>query len=237
MNKILNYIHSGKGIGALFLLALSLICVLFISLSLSLGTKEIVEKTQEVSEKLLPIKIENYTLVEPATEKREASFSIGGQQINFAIDPTTDALDTSALKQGIYMSRKNVYFVSDVDTKVESFAQNLDLPKGDYRDTITELLSMLKWTIILVSFIGFFIAFVVLALFYAFCAGIIGSILKKAIPFDAKMRLSSICLSGVVILFILLSFVGLNLGLLASLPIVLLLQFFYFAKIVPTAQD
>ena len=78
MTKIFNYILNGKGIGALFLLALSVLCVLIISLSFSLSTKEIVEKTQEVSEKLLPIKIENHIMVEPANEKREASFSVGG---------------------------------------------------------------------------------------------------------------------------------------------------------------
>ena len=236
MTKIFNYILNGKGIGALFLLALSVLCVLIISLSFSLSTKEIVEKTQEVSEKLLPIKIENHIMVEPANEKREASFSVGGEQINFVVDPTVDALDISSLKQGIYMSRKNVYFISDVDAKVEAYAENLNLPQGDYRDTISQLLSMIKWSVIAVAFVALFLVFLIFSLFYAFCAGIIGSLMKKALSFDARMRLSSVCLSGVILLLILLSLVGINLGLLATIPVMLVLIFFYFVKQVQTEE-
>lgn len=233
MNKLFNYIRNGKGIGALFLLALSVIYVTVIAITFSLDSKEIIEKTQKVSEQLLPLKIENRVLVEPLNERREASFNIGEEKISFAVDSTVDSFDPSTLSQGIFLSRKNIYIVSSAQTKIEAYGENLTLPKGDYRDAITQFLYMIKWTVILVALVALFVMYLIFTLFYAFCAGILASILKKKMTFDAKMRLSALCFSAIVLISTILDIVGINLNWMIFFIFVLALQFLYLFKVSP----
>lgn len=222
MNKILNYIAHGKGVGAMILLLFSFIIAFYTAINSRIVLNDSIPYMQNISDQLLPIKIENGKVVVPENTVKEVNLAGDKRTVyQFVIDTTRDELDTSALKSGLYLTRSYFYAVKQNEIRSVKLEGNLELLKQDYTPMFA---TAVRW---LVAFIGLggtillFLMFFVVAILFAFCSGLATAINKKELGFDAKMRLSTLVFIAVYLLSFVLGWVGFNLhGLLFFLVVI-----------------
>lgn len=233
MNRILQYISRGKGVGALLVLAFAFIVSVYFSISSKFMLTESIPYLQEIADNVLPIKVVDGKVTIPENTVKE--FNLFGNDnktsFPFVIDTTKDTIDTGNLPQGVYLSRSYVYAVSN--NKVESYklTGSFDLPQQDYTPFFQ---STVKWVVIIGTIMGtlvFFVIYFILTIFYAFCAGLSAVINKKDLTFDAKMRLSAVCIIVVYILSAAAGKIGVNINLLAFFLIMIALQIVIVKKL------
>lgn len=224
MNKILAYIKSGRGIGAKYLLLYALITTVIIGAGFKFLANSAVPSLQKTADQLLPIKIENSTIVEPADTVKYIKVGAKGLTIPLVLDTTVDSIDTSHLKDGIYITRKAVYVVGKRQTKVYNYEKNVTLDKGDYTDFFKEIISWTVWIMGTFLFIGAYIMYLALTSFYALFAVIFAKAFKAPLDYCGGMRLSALAyiLSSVVLN--LLQFAGFSSSLWIMFFSILILQ-------------
>lgn len=224
MNNILNYIKSGQGIGAKYLLIYALLFTIIIGVSFkSLGNMA-VPSLQNAADQLLPIKIENGVIVEPANTVKSINLGIKGAVFPFILDTTVDSIDTSRLKDGIYITRKAVYVVGKRQTKVYSYEDSLTLNKDDYTDFFKEVISWTVWFISFAVFIFLYVMYLALASFYALFAILFAKIFKSPLDYCGGMRLSALAYIATSAVLNLLKFAGFESSVWTTFFSVLILQ-------------
>lgn len=217
MNKILNYISAGTGFGLKIIILISFIASAITAIYLRNASEQFIPGAQNIADKLLPIKISNYTITEPSNIIRDASIdlgttSAGPQRFPIILDTTTDSLNTSNLPSGIYLTRKYIYTVSNKEVRTVEYAESLDLPKTDYTEQFSSFLTYSAVALAVAMLIGMFLAYFLAALFYSFMAWLLSVILRKPVAFDSRMRLSVLCLFTVYLLTFLIKYAGINLS-------------------------
>ncbi len=212
MSKILDYIVKGQGLGVKFLLIFSVIIAFFFGLYIKSEGTDMLPYAQQVADQMLPVKIENGVVVEPANTVRTASVSLDNSgtafELPFVIDTTTDVLDTARMQEGIYLTRRNLYSVQRNQSRIVRLEGCFDLPRGDY---IPQFRSILNWTALIAGLaaVAFcFVFYFLLSIFYAFCASAVTGLAKKKLDFDQRMRLAVLCLIAAYILFYFLELLG-----------------------------
>ncbi len=236
MNKLSNYISKGRGIGAFLLLALAFVISMYFSITAKMVLTDSIPYIQTIADRMLPLKIENGQVTDPANTIREFDIPIdeeGKDHYLMVIDTTSDALDTSKLTSGIYLSRSYLYAVNAQTKEVRSLKLNgnFELPQKDYT---LQMQSGIKWAVLLIAAVltlGLFIGFLLLNLLFAFCAGLAAAITRKNVSFDTRMRLSSVLFCGVYLLSVLLSWAGIDLNRIAFFLIMLVLQIISLKKL------
>ena len=223
MNKILNYIKNGRGYGLKFLILYSLLLSVIFAFQIKGLGDDFVPEMQNAADKILPIKIENGAIIEPNNEIKSVNLNFGGIIFPFVLDTTVDTIDPIGLKPGIYVTRKALYSVSDKDTRVVDFQQNMDLLQGNY----VSLFKKVVWAVtIITALIGWFIPFLgyaLCAILYAFCGKLVAKCKKMPINFATAMRLSVVCYFATLLLLLVLGLFGLWLSFgLISLAVILL---------------
>jgi len=236
MNKLSNYIIKGRGIGAILLLALAFVVSLYIAINVKIVLTDSIPHLQTIADQMLPIKIENGQVTDPANTIREFDIPAdpeGKNHFLMVIDTTSDTLDTTKLTNGIYLTRSYLYVVNALTQEVRSLKLNgnIELPQKDYT---LQMQSGIKWVVLFVAALltlGLFIGFLLLNLLFAFCAGLAAAIARKNVNFETRMRLSSLLFIGVYLLYIILNFVGINLNSIAFFLIMLVLQIVSLKKL------
>lgn len=235
MNRILNYIARGKGVGAIIIL---LVCTIFssvIGISIRNLAHVSVPYVQMIADEVLPLKMENGTITTPKNFKKDFPVFIDDDdvQYSFVIDTTTDSLDVSKLDNGIYITRTQMYAVDNAQGKIESqkLKGTFNLEKKDYTDILK---AGIKWIVIITiitAIICFFIMYFILNIFYAFCASIAEKVANTTLTFDTKMRLSAICLSFMLFVSFALGFIGINISWYIFLASVICMQILIVKKL------
>lgn len=196
MKKILNYIANGQGMAMKIMLIVALASAIFLSALIKFGGNQLVPMMQEVADQALPIKIENGVVVEPINTLKVINLIPMYENISmpFVIDTREDKLDTTELKNGLYMSRTAVYSIANGQTRINQFSGNMNLPAGDYTNSFR---AMLTWVAVASGVLGFVLFFVLifgLSLFYAGCSYLSSAVMRKNYNFDLRVRLSVLAL-------------------------------------------
>ncbi len=208
--NILNYVVNGKGIGGKFMLILAVVLSFFYSVTVYRAGTILVPMAQDAADQILPIKIENGEVTTPENTRKTVYMQFGSPKdvLPITIDTRTDTLKTGNLRRGIYLSKKNLYVVNKNEVRIQELSGDVDLQPGDYRGAFK---SAVNWTVgifFVVALGMLFLMYLILAIFYTFCAQILGAIMSKKFDFDLRMRLSTICIFTATVLFTLLQIIG-----------------------------
>lgn len=225
MNKLINYIQKGKGIGALILLGLAAVYAVYYSSMITYAAKASIPYVQKVVSDIAPIKIENGVVVYPAETIKEVNLvSNGAANLDFVIDTTRDELNTANLDTGFYLARTHFYSVSNREVRSRALEGSFEIENQDYTPLMED---SLKWiwcfAFVFVIFCGF-IWFLLFAMFCSLFATLITAIYKKDMPFDSKMRMNAVLLSLVSLGFLGFGLLGINLSKLLFGALMVLLQ-------------
>ena len=235
MNKILNYISNGKGIGSIIILLISTLLSLYIALISRSFVSQSIPYIQIVANEILPIKMTNGIITTPYNTKKVYPISSDDKigEYSFTIDTTTDTLDTTNLKSGLYLTRTHFYSINNYKGEIKSTKLQGDftLEKKDYTETLKGYVKWFVIAIFLISLIAYFISYLLLNIFYAYCTIIAAKIYNKELNFDKKMRLSIVALSAVVFFSFILKFAGINMHWLIFILLVIGLQIILAKKI------
>ena len=231
MNKILNYIRYGKGLGLKFLLLYSLVLSVILAVQIKGLGYNFVPEMQNAAEQLLPVKIENGTIIEPNNEIKSVNLSFNGIIFPLVLDTTVDTIDPIGLKPGIYVARKALYSVSEKDTRVIDFQENMDLPLGNY----VSLFKKVVWAVaIMAALIGWilpFVGYALCAVLYAFCGQLVAKCKKLSLNFSTAMRLACVAYIATLLLMLVLSWFGLLLSFWSTSLAVILLEYLLLSAI------
>lgn len=241
MKKILNYIAAGQGLGIRFLLIFSAIVALVYAVYVRTAGTEFIPYAQDIADQMLPIKVENGIVVEPANTVKKAQLRVDENmsplELPLIINTTVDTLDTANLTSGVYLTRTTFYTVNKNEVKLYKLENDFELPRADYRDTFK---SVLFWTAVTVFIFGgliLFVTYFILSIFYATCSYILSAILSRKYDFDLRMRLSVLSLISAYVLFALLGWLGIETGKLVFFAVVIALQVLVITKLPPVINN
>lgn len=237
MQKILNYITRGEGLGIKIIMLASFIVALIFSLYLRIAGADLVPLANDVINQMLPLKIENGVVVSPVNTVRIAHIETADAAfpLPLVLNTNIDALDTANAEPGIYLTRTAIYAVNDHEVRMYPYEGDFEAVPADYSDGI---LSALSLTAVITFFVGLLVVFVtyfIAALFYSICAQILGLILSKKNNFDSRMRLSVVCFMTVYVFYFILSFIGISSTNLAFFLTTIALQAYIIYKL-PSAE-
>jgi len=193
MKNIINYIKFGRGIGARWLFLYAIIVAIVLGISVKTVGYYATPTLQNVADQLLPIKVENGVIVEPKDTVK--AVKLDAEELSrfpIILDTTLDVIDTAGLRDGIYISRKAVYFVNQDQTRIKNFEGSVDLPKDDYTGLFRQISVYAGWLTGFLALIFLFILYVALTAFYAIFAVALAKVCKVNLDYPAGMRLSAL---------------------------------------------
>ncbi len=202
MEKIVNYVYRGKGVGLLFILAASVLVTIVMLIVGKNFYGEMRPQMMLVANDFLPITVENGKIVSPADTYKRVNLDLGGKD-NFSVVLNTreDAGGLPRNESGIFVYRDAIYVVSPNQIR------NYNLQDGMWDSTqFEQLLDQLSGIIfgvagvvlIFVLFIVCLIKTVGAALLGALAQRILGK--KDALPMSSLMRLCAVLVSGVEVI-------------------------------------
>ncbi|MBP5399491.1 MAG: DUF1189 family protein [Alphaproteobacteria bacterium] len=233
MNKILNYIKNGKGCGLKFLLLYSLILSIIFGIEIKVLGDNFVPEMQSAAEKLLPVKIENGTIIEPNNEIKSVNLNFGGVIFPLVLDTTVDTIDPIGLNPGIYIARKALYSVSEKDIRVIDFQENMDLLQGNYTDLFKKIVWFISIITVFIAWIMPFVGYTLCAVLYAFCGQFIAKVKKLSLDFAAAMRLAVVAYLPTLLIVLALNLVRLHFSFWFTSTAVLLLEYIIVSAMLP----
>lgn len=235
MKKILNYIATGQGLGIKFLILFTAIVALIFSIYIRFAGADLIPYAQDIADQMLPIKVVNGVVVEPAETVKIAHLNLGDglapMALPLVINTTVDNLDITALDQGAYLTRKAFYVINQNDTRIYPLQGSFELPQGDYRDDFKSGLTWAAVAFFIFGSFGIFVFYFILSIFYAACSYAVSAIASKKFDFDLRMRMSVLCLISAYIFFTLLGWMGIESGRLVFFIIVIGMQGFIISKL------
>lgn len=230
MNKILNYIQNGRGLGVKVLLILTLIISVYVSVIVKTGGTDLIPYAQQIADQILPVKVENGVIVNPVDTVRTATLGDSGFRLPFVLDTTTDTLDTSKLSQGVYISRTTLYTVNNNEVRIKKLQGSFELPQQDYTDFFNSVLNWIAVISFIIVMVFGFLSYFITCLIYSWCAILVAKLTKNSYSFDQRMRLSVVCFVTTEIIFIPLTFLDISSKMLFFI-IVITLQGFFLSKL------
>ena len=238
MNKIINYISNGKGIGAIIILLISTLFSLYISLVARTAVTNSIPYIQMIADEILPIDMVNGNIRVPGNTKKVYPIYSDDKlgDYSFTIDTTTDTIDTTNTASGLYLTRSYFYSIdhNNGEIKTTKLKGDLSLAKKNYTEVLKNNVKWLVIAIFIISLIAYFISYLLLNIFYAYCASIAEKLSKQNLNFDKKMRLSAVALSAVTLFSFVLSFANINLSWIVFIVLVICLQIILAKKLTPT---
>lgn len=215
MDKILNYIKNANGLGAKYLLIFCGIAALFVCVLFRQSQNTLPERLQKTADQILPIKVENGTIVAPSDTLKVATLELfenakSNETLRIFLNTTVDSLETRKLIPGIYITRKAIYTIAPNQTRTTYLESSFELPRGDYRPFFEKALNYTTVAVFIFTAPILFIMYFLFCLFYSWCAGIIAAFLKRKTDFDMRMRMSVVTMLPLKTLSYLLSAVGIS---------------------------
>ena len=231
MQKILNYIKNGKGIGTLWILCLALIVAFYSAYTASQLLPPTIPHIQNFADTFLPLKIENGKVIVPENTVIEKTYHLNDEPIVIKLDTTQDMLDGNQPKTGLYLTRSYLYSVSDARVQRQALPTQLNLEKQNYAPLLQTLFRHIVWLIAVIGPVFNFICFMLAVLFYAWLSSLACALNKTALPFKLKMRLNTCLFIAVYIFSTLCDSLSLHISLLSFFLIMLALQIVCVKKV------
>ena len=201
MNKFIDYILNGKGLGLKLVLLYSLIFAIVGGFNLKRIGDSIIPNAQEIADKILPIKIEQGKIISPLGFEKSFNLNLSSKlpdfKLPFIMNTNVDALDIKTLKEGIYLTRSSLYTVTNGQVRMSGLADSLEIPQGDYTDFFQKTVNYTSVVFVFIMTILLFVFWSIASVFYSIIAWAISRIFKRQSTFAIRMRLS-VC--GIVLL-------------------------------------
>jgi len=231
MNKVLDYIKNGKGLGLRFLLLFSLIISIIAAVQVKKIGDNFVPEMQNIADKLLPVKIEKGVIVAPTNEIKSIDVNFAGQVFPIVLDTTVDTIDPIGLKPGIYIARKALYLIEEKDIRIIDFQQDMELPLGNYINLFKKVVLITSIVFAALALLIPFVFYSLFAVLYAFCAQLIAKVKKTTLEFAPAMRLAVVAYLPTLLLGLLLSWFGLKFSFWLTFAAVLALEYIIISAI------
>ena len=107
MKKIINYIAGGQGLGIKFIALLALLLSIVFGATVKVMGSDAVPYAQQIADQMLPIKVVNGQIVEPADTYKVVHLRFNEDSdpypIPLVLDTTSDVLDINMLDPGIML--------------------------------------------------------------------------------------------------------------------------------------
>jgi len=228
MNKVLNYISGGKGVGAVLIMLVSALISVYFSVVTRTAVIDSIPYIQIIADEVLPIEMVNGTITQPYNTKKVYPIYSDEKtgDVNFTIDTNIDSMDTTGLNSGLYLTRSYFYTVDNTKGEIKStkLKGDIKLDKKDYTKFLQNNVKWLVLSVFVLMWLAYFVVYFLVTMFYAFCAVIAEKTSKKSLDFDKKMRLSAVCFILVLAVSFALSFINVNISGLIFLLLVILMQ-------------
>lgn len=232
MNRILQYLKNNPKTGTYALLVISLIFGLFLSIYCNFEMRKIIPHAQEITDQILPLKIEHQTIVYPNIIKIIPIFShFSDFKFQIGINTIDDFLETDYLPSGIYLSKNALYTIIDEQVSVTALTEKLFLPKGDYSKDFCQYINYVSLLIFLITFIMFIIINFIIALAYSGLSYFFTSSLKIHPSFSLRLCISNIIIPITFVLTIILMYFDIYVKDWLIFGLIVILHTYYLNKI------
>lgn len=234
MNKILNYIANGKGLGLKFVLLFAFVVSIIFAVIIKVEGTKMVPYAQSITNQILPIKVENGVVTDPQDTLKVVNVGVdkdGKSVFSITIDTRVDTLDTAQLNNGVYLTATNIYIVGQNEVRVKKLVGDVDLQQGDYTPKFNQMINWFSLGFSIFATAILFVFYYVLIVIYAFCAFIVAKINSKKFEFDLRMRLSTLCVIATYIVSIALAFAGINMSKIIFFVAVIALEWMIIKKL------
>lgn len=198
MKKVINYIANGQGLAVKYLAVLALVLSVIFGVAVKIFGTEGIPYAQQITDQLFPLTVVDGKIVAPVDTYKTVHIRFSEDAdpypLPIVLDTSVDEFDINTLAPGAYISRSNIYVVKQQEVRTYKLEGSYDLPREDYTGWFT---SMLNWTavsIAMISFVGLFVFYFVLALMYSVCAIPVAALCSKKADFSLRMRLSTVAL-------------------------------------------
>lgn len=240
MLKLYSYMLNGSGRGKRYLLLLAVIFAAVVSLLFYATWSAYLFSSEGKTflEKLPALSIENGEVTQPADVSWEylinvpESISDSGE-MSVVIDTTqADFNPLTAPKNGLYLTRSDLYFVKDGTIYMQSL-QNIDkmkIKQNEYMPLFKKSLMISAWTLWLLMTVSFFIVLYLWSLFYAVCSYVLTVFIPgESYSFPVRRRLSVVSMFFAYLVLIPISFLGLYPSLVMFFVLVLIFEAIFLA--------
>lgn len=232
MNKVYDYILKGKGIGMSILLGLSIFFSVNFNVLFNHFANMATPHLQDILYRTAPLKIENGTVVVPEnTIKKVVLFDYGTKQYSLLIDTTVDFLSANDLPDGLYLTRKKLYFSYNGEIRTQNLGNDIEIENVDYTQFLQQGFKKLAMYVFFLMVFGLFATYMILNVFYALLTKIAELVNKRTLSFVSKLRLNAVLFSVVSLSFFILGNFNIILGKIAFVLIMLILQIIIVKKI------
>ena len=193
MEKIINYVKNGKGIGILFLLAASVIIALIMMFSIKDIYSTLRPQASLIAEDILPLTIQNHKIVNPSNTYKRLYLTIGdtnADKFSFPVvlDTRHEASQMPQGKQGLYIMTDAVYMIAP--TQIRRFEyQNNGIIDMEMFETFADYISS---TFFSIAAIGIIFVFFLSALFKTWIAALVGSFGQKFMTNNPNYTMSTL---------------------------------------------
>lgn len=194
MNKFINYILKGKGIGILPLLLGSALLSIIVTLFIYINIRGILPTAQELRP-ILPITFKDNTIVDPIDQRKEAVIERFGGKYKVVLDTHEDELPEADLKEpGFYLSRRYFYSVDVRERKIERVPFEKVENEVFDENNLARVMDNIYFYVFAFFFVGLFLAsfiFLLLMTIFFTLAFVLFRV-KDKFSFESKMRLSAL---------------------------------------------
>lgn len=242
MEKILNYIRNGRGVGLLFILAASVLITLAIVLLAKDFYAEARVQMMTVAEDFLPLTVEKGIITKPADTYKRVNIDFGKQgnpkDMFSIILNTRDGVAVSAQDaQGLYLLKNQIYVITPTQMRHYNLQDGVwDMER--FKQFADDLAGVIFGAVSVVLICMLFVVCLIKTLAAAALGVVFQKVMKRGELFDfsALMRLCAVMVAVLEILRWSGIFAGVNLTGLSVFAVVSVLEFFFLFKEIK-AQD
>ncbi len=132
-------ITKNKWLGFIAIIVYALIAAGYATHTIVPFVQQYMPAVSEEIKSFLPVTFENGEIVEPQDTVISKEYDVGGDKVKIVMNTGVDEFDTLDLRnQGLYISRKYIYAVSERKTEIQSF-EKLQMPNMVVNDEIVDL--------------------------------------------------------------------------------------------------
>ena len=237
MEKIINYIKNGKGLGLLFLLAGSVLITIMYMFVAKEIIKDFEPKVMLIANDFLPLTVNEQKITSPLDTYKRIEINLSDDEQSKDLFPVV--LDTKNKTQDLKNEKIGLFITQDsVILKTFNDTKNLKLKDGVYdintfKQMYTQTFGKVSLIASILLIIGFFLSLLTRTVITAL-VGLLGvKLLKITSPIDLNytMRLSAIIISFIdVATHILANFLPLNITSIHTLILGIIIELIFLNK-------
>lgn len=206
MDKLINYIKNGKGIGALFLMASAVLMTLIMAFMIKDIYAELRPQATLISEDILPLTIKNHKIINKTQIYKQYGLTLGddNDKTSFPVifDTRNDTSEMPKGKNGIYIMTDAIYMATPSETRRFEFQKDGVIDKASFESLVNYVTNSIYIVVSTILIVIYFFVGLLKATLSALIATFGQRFILGEKLFDIKtlMRLSSIATACIELL-------------------------------------